>query len=529
MDSLHDKEVINLKDIIINYLRKWRYFVVAGFLSSVVALIYLVCYPRTYEIESKIRIQEDKSLGGSGIGLGEAAGIMRSFGLGGGSTGSVNLDDEWALLSSNQLLKEVVYDLGLDISYSHPYSFIDLYKRSPVKIIPDSTFRVSLDDEFRMKLNVENGRPMLEIKSLNKKISFDSFPFSVDLPNGSIFFIDQHKEKNYSLNILISPGSWIAESLSERINIEEFSKNANTLELVYSDYDKERGSDILELIMCKFNIWTDKIKKEDSERALSFLDKRIDGILLQLSKVEYEIEKYKLRNKITDVEYDLQFYADAIKLLREKIVELDVQNHLIGLLDSFVKDTVNKYSLIPSLTSSSSDSESKGAISTYNEALVAYDKMKYSTTVENPLSVVSESQLSKMRENAIVSIENSHKSIKYALGNLKKQESDIFEKMEHVPTYEREFVELRRQQEILQGVYLILLQKKEEVALSVGKEQIRGLVIDKPYVKYKTIAPRKLYAGFFILIFTILMPIVFLFIKDRIKELIDAYKDSVRL
>ena len=199
----------------------------------------------------------------------------------------------------------------------------------------------------------------------------------------------------------------------------------------------------------------------------------------------------------------------------------------MGLVSTFVKDPTNKYNLIPALTTSS-EGESQNAISVYNEALIQYEKMKHSTKTENPLSSVSENQLSKMRENAILSIENAHNSIQYALNNLQKQETEIFNKMENVPTYEREFVELRRQQEILQGVYLILLQKKEEVALSVGKEQDRGLIIDKPYTKFQQVAPRKLYAGLFIIVFTILIPIISLFMRDRIKEIIEAYKDSAK-
>ena len=524
-----DNETVKLKYIIVFYLHKWKYFLISGIVSVLLAAFYLLCYPKTFEIAAKIRMQEDKSLGNSGIGLGEAAGIMRSFGLGNGGTGAVNLDDEWAILSSNQLLRDVVYDLGLDISYSKPFSFIELYQDSPIKIIPDSAFRTNIEEEFALKLNIKQGKVSVTIKQIDKSFSFDSFPFLLTLPQGSLFFTNKtdNKELSYTLNILIKPGSWIAEDLSEKINIEEFSKSSNTLELLYQDYNKKRGSDILNLMMLKFNVWTDSIKKTDSKKAISFLEGRINGVLSQLDQVEQEIEEYKLKNKITDVEYDLQFYAEAVKLLREKIVELEVQNHLMGLVSTFVKDPTNKYNLIPALTTSS-EGESQNAISVYNEALIQYEKMKHSTKTENPLSSVSENQLSKMRENAILSIENAHNSIQYALNNLQKQETEIFNKMENVPTYEREFVELRRQQEILQGVYLILLQKKEEVALSVGKEQDRGLIIDKPYTKFQQVAPRKLYAGLFIIVFTILIPIISLFMRDRIKEIIEAYKDSAK-
>lgn len=526
MEKERTNETLSLKYIIVGYIRHWRYFLAAGLFSLIIAVMYLVFYPATYEVASKIRIQEDKSIGGSGIGLGEAAGLMKSFGLGAGGGGAINLDDEWAVFSSNQLLREVVYKLGLDVSYSKPYSFLNLYDGLPVKVMPDSILRSKIGDIISLKLEKKNGTVTVVIDDLGIQKQFSSFPFIIDLNEGSLTFLEIENVSNYKLDISVTPASWVAENLSEAIAIDDFSKTSNTLEFLLEDYDKTRGLDILNVLMSEFNKWSLKLKKADNEKSMAFLDGRLFGVLDQLSAVEQEIEQYKIKNKMTDVEYDLQFYADALKLLREKIVDLEVQNHLIGLLDSYVKDSKNSYSLIPSFTSSSGEQEGKGAISSYNEALLAYEKTKYTARGSNPLSEITETQLSKMRENAIVSIENTHKSIGFALDNLKKQESDIFAKMDNVPTYEREYLELRRQQEILQGVYLVLLQKKEEVALSNGKEQDRGLVIEQAYVKYKTIAPRKLYAALFVIIFTLFVPIVGLFIKDRLIDLGNAYKQS---
>lgn len=526
MEKESINETLSLKYIIVGYIRQWKYFVIAGFFSLCMALLYLIFYPATYEIASKIRIQEDKTIGGSGIGLGEAAGLMKSFGLGTGGGGAINLDDEWAVFSSNQLLREVVYKLGLDVSYSKPYSFLNLYENLPIKVIPDSVIRSKIRDIISLKLEKKDGVITVVIDDLGIKKQFSSYPFIIELNEGSLTFVETKGGHDYKLDISITPASWVAENLSEAIAIDDFSKTSNTLEFLLEDYDRERGMDVLNVLMSEFNRWSLKLKKNDNEKSMTFLDGRLQGVLDQLNNVEQEIEHYKIKNKMTDVEYDLQFYADALKLLREKIVDLEVQNHLIGLLDSYVKDPSNMYSLIPSVTPSSGEQEGKGAISSYNEALLAYEKTKYTATGNNPLSEISEAQLGKMRENAIVSIENTHKSIGFALGNLKKQESDIFAKMDNVPTYEREYLELRRQQEILQGVYLILLQKKEEVALSNGKDQDRGLVIEQAYVKYKTIAPRKLYAALFIVIFTLFVPIVSLFIKDKLIDLGNAYKQS---
>ena len=85
---------------------------------------------------------------------------------------------------------------------------------------------------------------------------------------------------------------------------------------------------------------------------------------------------------------------------------------------------------------------------------------------------------------------------------------------------------MKRQQEVLQGVYLILLQKREEIALASGHGRDKGLILDSAYVKYIPIGPRKLYAAIFMVVFTILIPVGYLFGKEQICSLITEYKNS---
>ena len=82
---------------------------------------------------------------------------------------------------------------------------------------------------------------------------------------------------------------------------------------------------------------------------------------------------------------------------------------------------------------------------------------------------------------------------------------------------------MQRQQEILQGVYLVLLQKKEEVALSVEGGREKGFSVDEAYAKYLPIAPRKLYAAIFMVLFTVIIPVAYLFCKDQLLSLKNEY------
>lgn len=525
-DIQKDNEVISLKKILVNYINHWRLFLITGVISLIPAILYLVLYPKTYEMFSLIRLQEDKDLGsGGGMGLGEAAGLMRSFGLGNKGVTSLNVDDEIATLTSNRLLSKVVLKLGLDVSYEKPYSFERLYVDNlPIKVEPDSLFRSNLDRVISLSLSLskdEIGR----IDSKEIDITFDSLPVILDFPEGKIQILSLNKPltNDVNLNIKILPVGWVAENLSKQINVEEYSKNSNTIELSVEDHNKQRGKDILNVLVAEFNKSACSIKEKENRKSIEFLDGRISNIVSQLFEKEQEIEKYKLKNKMTDIEYDVLFYSEAVKSYREKIIELEAQSQIVNLLEKYVKDPKNKYNLIPAILSAG-DAEKGGAISLYNEALIEREKMYKTSKDKNPLTEVADKQIDKLREGVLASISNARESIDFVMYDLKNKEQEILEKVGEVPTYEREYLDLKRQQEILQGVYLVLLQKKEEIALSEGSDRERGYLTDPAFVKQSPVAPRKLFAAIFIVLLTVIFPIAYLACKKNFTELLEEYK-----
>lgn len=530
MDSVkNDNETISLKGIIINYVRHWKLFVVVGFISLIPAVLYLIFYPKTYEVMSRLRLQEDKELGGGGVGLGEAAGLMKSFGLGGGAVSAINVEDEIATLASNDLLKKVILKLGLNVKYEVPFSLVKLYDDSPLLVVPDSATQQTLDRGVNFKVRAAgNGSIQMKEKKSGEKFSFSSLPAQVRIGENVFNFsyrTPEDAQKSFSLNVSVSPASWTAEDLAELIEVEEYSKNANTIEFVYTDHEKKRGIDLLNLLMEEYNENAGKIKKEDGEKVMTFLEGRITGVMTNLNDIERQIELYKIQNKMTDIEHDVEFYVEAVKDLRGKIIELEAQQHIIQLLDAYVKDPKNKYNLVPAMLSMG-ESEKGGAITTYNEALIERERLVKSSKTDNPLLEVATSQVDKLRESVYLAIDNANKSVQYILSDLKRQEQDIYTKMGNVPTYEREYLDYRRQQEILQGVYLILLQKKEEIALSLGQKRDKGYILDAAFVKQRPVAPRKLFAGIFMILFTIIVPVVYLFGKEQLASLVEEYKKS---
>lgn len=529
MDSIQkDSDVISLRKVFVNYLHHWKVFAIVGGLSIVLAVLYLELYPKTYEIMSRMRIEADSQLGNGSVGLGEAAGLMKSFGLSGGSGTTISIEDELATLSSNQLLREMVLELGINVTYKKPFSFYSLYEECPIVVAPDSTTQKTLNTDVVLTVNLNaDGSVKVKVKS-GKDYSFSSLPATLNIDQG-VFSISYKKPndqlKSEKVEVCVSPADWIAEDIFDSFVIEEYSKTANTIELTCNDHDVKRGEDMLNTLMTIYNRKSQSKKKREGTKSMLFLDGRINGVMQELNNIEREIEAYKIKNQMTDIQYDVQFYAETMKDLRLKIIELETQDQIIRLLDNYIKDPKNKYSLVPPLMSAQ-DGEKGGAITAYNEALIEREKLQKSSKTNNPLVEIADSQLDKLRESAYVSIDNAQKSIQYVLSDLKSKEKILLDKMGNVPTYEREYLDYKRQQEVLQGVYLILLQKKEEIALSLGEEKDKGYIIDYAFVKKNPIAPRKLFAVLFVILLTVVVPVVYIFCKEQLVALIAEYRNS---
>lgn len=526
-----DNETVSLKKIIIYYLLHWKVFVVVGFISLVFAVLYLVYTPRTYEMMTRVQLLEDKGTTSSGFNMGDASGLMKSFGLGGISAGNLNLDDEMAKLMSTTTLKDVVLKLGINAVCYKPYAYnYKMYDEAPLVLSADAQTQETLETSIVFKVRIDNaGRVEVVAKSENgkSKFNFESLPAEIKMPEGS-FSLSFRAEtvKPLSLKLEYTPAIWVAEDLSESILYDEYSKNANVIEMSYADYEKKRGMDLLRTLVDVYNNQEDSVKRNEDMKSIRFLDERLSEVMTDLSNIEERIEKYKLQNKMTDIEHDVEFYVEQMKEFQIKIIELEAQGRLIDLLDAYVKDPQNKYNLVPLVLASASggNENSSESIMSYNEALLQREKLLQSTKGDNPLIGQINMQVEQLRKNVYLTIENAKKTLDLTLDDLRGKEQLILNKMGKVPTLEREYIDFRRQQEINQALYLILLQKREDLMLAVGDRHDKIRVIEVAYVKKKSVAPRKLYALIGMIVFTLVIGIGFLFGKEQFGELIKEYK-----
>ena len=529
-NDAEDREAIGLRPIIAGYLRQRKVIMISAAISLLAAILYVVLYPRTYEVMARVQIQDDASMISSGgIGLGEAAGLMKSFGIGGmGGGGSVSIDDEISTLRSNSLMRKMVIQLGLYAEYCRPFSLLRLYGQEPVRVTCDSTTLDALDDRVEFALNVsDRGEVTIKAKSkadgLKQTLHFDRLPAVVKLGNRTFTF-DRNKDLAANtgatrLNITVYPPRWVAEKAADDFLIEDYSKSANIIELSCTDYERQRAKDMLNVLIDLYNQEAYDYKKVQSDVSLVFLNERIAHVMGELEQVEQKIERYKAENKLTDVEYDIQYYAEYMRDLKGRLIEAETQANMVAMMDAFVRNPANRYKLVPSLLTSGTAETEGSAIFLYNQALLEREKAIRNSNEQNPMVASLTTQVDRLRETVFQSINNAQQTMQQTRQTLQKQERELLDRMGSIPVQERIYVDYKRQQEILQGVYLILLQKREEISLALGQKTERAKIIDTAFVKAKPVAPRKVFALAGFIVLTLLLSIGWLVCRDQYRLL----------
>ncbi|MDR0795082.1 MAG: tyrosine protein kinase [Tannerella sp.] len=526
-----DKENVGLMPIIVEYLRHWKFIVCSGIISLILGILYLVIYPKTYETMARIQVRENNDMMSTGsFGLGEAAGMMKSFGLGGlASKAGISIDDEISTLYSSTLMSDMVTQLGLYVEYKKPYIFwFSMYGEEPVQVTCDPGTLANLEESIKFKISVTaNGDIQIITKTKNEshKFLFDSFPAVVDVKQGRFTITGNpaSKETSFKINAEVSPPSWVAEMLSDEINIEDYSNTSNMIEFTFRDHQRQRAKDILNTLITLYNKDAYSYKKRIGDSSLDFLRGRIESVTTGLSDIEQKIEIYKTANQLTDVMFDIQYYAEYMRDLKIKIIEQEVQTTLIDELDAFIKKPENKYALIPAVFTSASDME-MGPVSLYNVTLLDRERMLKSATPENPSVINLNMQVDKLRESVFQMIESSNAAAMKIRKNLEEQEKQLISRRSSVPAQERVYVDYKRQQEIFQGVYLILLQKQEEIALSIGQDIEKAKLIDAAFIKKKPVQPRKIYAAIGIVLLTFIISVSRLFMKSIYLSMKEEFK-----
>lgn len=522
-------ETTSITDIVFEYLRHWKWFIVSIFIFLTIGAIIILVTQKQYKSSLSILLNEEK---GSKAGAAEfdldALGLLST---------TNNIENEVAIISSPDLMRSVVDSLNLQTVYyiNKRFRKTELYTQSPIFVNLDSSEKNTISDiEFYI---IKEGNEYLisgiyvddkidqninqKIQSLPTKIKLNEIvSLNIRLTGENI--VDG--EKYYvSINNITSTVSALCSTLS----VSPTSKSSSVLNIALTGNNTAKGAAILRELVKQYNEMNVNIKNEIAYNTAIFINDRLKEISMELGDAEENVVDFKQRNQITDLNTEAQLFVQQTGQQEQKLMEVETQLNVISLIERFVNDPTNRYSIIPNI--GISDIGLTQIISEYNNKLLNSEVQLKGMGEENPTRIRLAEDINNMRNNITGSLKNVKQAYNVSKQDILKQSSSTKSRVLSVPQQERGLIEKVREQRIKENLFLFLMQKREETNLSIASTANKARIIASPQVDIPPIAPKSKVIILSVLILGILTPVVVIYVINLFKTQIRSRNELEEL
>ena len=536
------EENIDVKELLFKYLIHWPWFVGAVIACLIAAWAYLYMSTPVYNISATVLIKDDKKGGGAGMST-----ELENLGLDGLISSSQNIDNEIEVLRSKTIAKEVVEDLGLYISYTDKDEFPsrNIYKTSPVQVslTPQEAdllekpmiVEMALQPQGGMDVNVKIGDDEFQ-KHFEKlpavfptdrgTLAFFLTPDSISSSKRTLEETTDSEKTTRNITATINKPLAVAKAYCKNMTIEPTSKTTSVAVISLKNSNVQRGKDFINKLLEMYNINTNNDKNEVAQKTAEFINERISIISKELGSTEKDLESFKRGAGITDLTSDAQIALTGSAEYEKKRVENQTQINLLQDLQKYMQN--EGYEVLPS-NIGLQDLNLAAAINRYNEVLVERKRLLRTSTENNPTIINLDTSISAMKENVQVSLDRVLRGLFITKADLDREANRYSRRISEAPGQEREFVSIARQQEIKAGLYLMLLQKREENAITLAATANNAKIIDDAIADDAPVSPKGKMIYLIALVLGVGIPVGVIYLLELTKFKIEGRSDVEKL
>ncbi|MDR1707237.1 MAG: polysaccharide biosynthesis tyrosine autokinase [Prevotella sp.] len=536
VNNIEDAEEINLREIVFKYLRYWRWFVLSTIVFLILGSVVYLRMDRKFSISTSVLLKENK---GSGAQKNSPLGSLEELGL---LSTTNNIDNEIAVFSSPNLMKQIVLALELQTSYFESGIFRDteVYKDCPYyarleDIKPDDLqgyIDVSLNKTGENGIAIE-GKYLVKKEEIRIEGKIDKLPGFINLPAelGRLYITKRPEADKDKLNekyyIKINNAQRVAYNLSEEIQVRSTTKSSSVLTINLDVLNVSKGIDILNEVVKIYNANNVQENNEMAVNTSNFINERLDSISIELSGIEDKVVNFKKEQGITDLSTEAKIFVEQTASVEQKRIETETQLKTVELIENFIHKSDNNYKLIPVL--GITDIGLAEVITKYNESLLAYQRLERSASENNPARERALAELIGTRQSIQSAINNVKKALNISKSESDKQANQISSRIRSVPTQERGLLEVTRQQQVKQALYLYLMQVREETSITMASTSDKAKVITDPIIPDYPVSPKKNIIFLAAFLIGIIAPIIIIYVKDLLQLNISSREELEKL
>ena len=535
-----DEKKIDIQEVLFKYLIHWPWFLGAVLICLFGAWLYLHMATPVYNISATVLIKDDKKGGGAGM-----ASELENLGLDGLISSSQNIDNEIEVLRSKTIAKEVVIDLNLYILYKDEDEFPakDMYKTSPVQVslLPQEAELLDEPIVVEMSLHPQGSLDVsVKVEDEEYQKHFEKLPAVFPTNKGTLAFFQtpdsvlvskniedaNSEEKVRNIKAIINHPLRVARWYCTNMIIEPTSKTTSVAVISLKNSSLRRGQDFINKLLEMYNINTNNDKNEIAQKTAEFIDERIGIISRELGSTEESLEAFKRNAGITDLMSEAQIALTGNAEYEKKRVENQTQINLVEDLCKYMKK--NEYEVLPS-NIGLRDVGLVTQIERYNEMLVERKRLLRTSTENNPAIINLDTSIRAMATNVEVTLERTLQGLFITKADLDREANRYLRRISDAPGQERQYVSIARQQEIKAGLYLMLLQKREENAITLAATANNAKIIDDAIADEIPVSPKGKMIYLIALVLGVGIPVGVIYLINLTKFRIEGRSDVEKL
>lgn len=531
---------LNFQTILAALVLNWQWFLLSLIIFVSGALIYLRYAEPVYSISARMLIKDDNSKKNNAS---QILSNMEDFGF---LTNSTGIDNEIEIIQSRVLLRDAVKDLKLYTEYRRVGRVRDAiqYGIQPLNVDLDPVHLDSLDinlltgvRSIKMILSREGEYYVAkgdlwydkqQVSSFERR--FKSVPATFTTEYGTLTFtknIGYDLESGEKCIVTILPPMLVAKNYLDVLTVKPTSKQTSIALLTMKDRDIRRGMDFLRQLAICYNRQANADKNEIALKTEEFINDRISKITSELGSTEGAIEEFKKRNAVTDVGIDATSSVQMSAQYSAQLSEANAQIQILDNLREYVNNPKNKYQVIPSNVGMT-DAASSALISSYNQTVQDRNRLLKAASEEAPQVRTLTATIEELQNSIQSALMQARRAADINRQGILSQYGKFQGKVSANPIAERVLTQIGRQQDVKSGLYLMLLQKREENTISIAATVDKGKLIDEPMYEGK-VSPK----GMIVLLVAVVLgfgaPALILWLLSFFRYKVEGHEDVAQL
>ena len=516
----------------------WYWFVLSLIIFGSLGAIYLRYATPMYQATAKLLIKDESNSNRRGSSLQN----MSNLGIISNSTG---IDNEMEILTSHSIAEDAIRDLKLYVNYSTKGRVKDiiLYRNQPLNVDVDQAHLERLNAPINLSITRDsltytvtgtyyvptNDNSNEGPYSINRK--FTSLPATIATRAGIITISSNygHSLKNADvLNVSILSPRMASNKYVSELQVAQTAKSTSIAQLQLTDEVPQRSLDYLKQLAIVYNRQANEDKNTIALRTDKFINDRLGKINAELGKTEGQLQNYKQQNGIVELKMNAGNSVANQNNSELKLAEVETQIELFNTIAREVESSSRNLSQVIPSNVGLDDQSSTSLINKYNELVLERNRLLRSASESSPVVEPLTAQIRELNGNIRRAIGAARQNLLIQRDAVLSQVNKFNEQVAETPQQERMLTQIDRQQEVKSGLYLMLLQKREENNISLAATADKGKLIDDPQLLGK-ISPKSTSIMLVALLIGLVLPVLVILILQFFRYKIEGHDDVARL